>query len=398
MAASPIEEVDEDESTTAQRNLEEDFERVNAEATREQKKTRGSVDHHHQEPVGHNSDDDDDLDPPPEMTAEQRANYDLMRRAMRDESKVWNKKIKAKMEAQNARISRCEEAQARSEERLKEVEGRTKKEVTSVAQHLGAELSKQKTETDQRIEAIEKRMQELMEQQQQQKAAGAWGAWRGTGGSRSTGDGEWQPTSIVIFACLWKEKDGPKAVGRQWITTFLERAQEKLIEEHGESYKDVFGKWRLQHAKSYKVEVALKDPDMVWEMRSILAKMIEGATDLALRGPKGDAVRIGVERTREEKARFKWLAALETVLQGSLTQMVSQKRRVLPNGVSVADVVKSDGRTFNIMVVGDNESETVAAHVGKDLTIQEVDEELLQAIGITRDAMTTQLRQAVGGR
>ena len=113
---------------------------------------------------------------------------------------------------------------------------------------------------------------------------------------------------------------------------------------------------------------------------------------------KGDAVRIGVERSREEKARFKWLSALEGVLQGSLTQLVSPKRRSLPAGTSVGDVVKSDGRTFNILVVGENESETVAAHVGKDLTIQEVDEELLQAIGITRDAMITQLRQAVGGR
>ena len=137
---------------------------------------------------------------------------------------------------------------------------------------------------------------------------------------------------------------------------------------------------------------------MVWELRSVLAKLIEGTTDLALRGPKGDAVRIGVERSREEKARFKWLSALEGVLQGSLTQLVSQKGRSLPAGTSVGDVVKSDGRTFNIMLVGDDESETVAAHVGKDLTIQEVDEELLQAIGITRDALITQLRQAVGGR
>ena len=137
---------------------------------------------------------------------------------------------------------------------------------------------------------------------------------------------------------------------------------------------------------------------MVWELRSVLAKLIEGTKDVALRGPQGDAVRIGVERSREEKARFKWLAALEGVLQGSLTQLVSQKRRSLPAGTSVGDVVKSDGRTFNIMVVGDDESETVAAHVGKDLTVQEVDEELLQAIGITKDGMITQLRQAVGGR
>ena len=50
------------------------------------------------------------------------------------------------------------------------------------------------------------------------------------------------------------------------------------------------------------------------------------------------------------------------------------------------------------MVVGENESETVVAHVGKDLTVQEVDEELLQAIGTTKDAMITQLRQAVSGR
>ena len=193
-------------------------------------------------------------------------------------------------------------------------------------------------------------------------------------------------------------RDGAKAVGRQRIITFLNKAQEALIEEHGESYKEVFGKWRLQHARSYKVEVELKDPDMVWELRSVMAKMIEGTTDLALRGPKGDEVRIGVERSREEKASFKWLAALEGVLQGSLTQMISQKRRSLPTGQSVADVVKSDGRTFNIMVVGENESETVAAHVGKDLTVQEVDEELLRAIGTTKDAMITQLRQAVSGR
>ena len=76
----------------------------------------------------------------------------------------------------------------------------------------------------------------------------------------------------------------------------------------------------------------------------------------------------------------------------------SENSQAMDNRTSVGDVVKSDGRTFNIMVVGENESETVAAHVGKDLTIQEVDEDLLQAIGITKDAMITQLRQAVSGR
>ena len=64
----------------------------------------------------------------------------------------------------------------------------------------------------------------------------------------------------------------------------------------------------------------------------------------------------------------------------------------------MGDVVKADGRTFNIMAVGENECETVVAHIAKGLTVQEVDEELLQSIGITRDGMTTQLRQAVGSR
>ena len=64
----------------------------------------------------------------------------------------------------------------------------------------------------------------------------------------------------------------------------------------------------------------------------------------------------------------------------------------------MSDVVKSDGRTFNIMAVGENESETVVVYIAKDLTVQEVDEELLQALGMTKEGMITQLRQAVGGR
>ena len=160
-----------------------------------------------------------------------------------------------------------------------------------------------------------------------------------------------------------------------------------LIEEHGESYKEVFGKWRLQHARSYKVEVELKDPDMVWELRSVMAKMIEGTTDLALRGPKGDAVRIGVERSREEKERFKWLAALEGVLQGSLTRKVAEGTRTLPRKQSVGHVLKSDGRSFNIMATEDKGNEVVVVHVDKDQRLQEIVEDLLSALGITKDEL-----------
>ena len=202
----------------------------------------------------------------------------------------------------------------------------------------------------------------------------------------------------MVFACKWSEKEGPKSVGRQWITNFLKAAQEVLVAEHGESYKEVFGKWKLQHVKSYKVEIEVKDSEMAWELRSALAKLIDGTRVEALRGPAGDPVRIGVERSREEKARFKWLAALEGVLQGSLTKLVTNGTRTLPSGKFVSDVVKSDGRTFNIMAVGENESETVIVHVAKDLTLQEVDEEMLQALGISKEEMSSQLRTAVGGR
>ena len=255
-------------------------------------------------------------------------------------------------------------------------------------------MDKRKTETDKRIEAIEKRMHELIAQQDN----GTWSKRKGTGGNRGGGGDEWQPKCIVVFACKWAEKEGPKAVGRTWITNFLRAAQEALVAEHGECYKEVFGKWKLLHMRSYKVEVEVKDPEMVWELRSALAKLIDGTHVEALRGPKGDPVRIGVERSRKEKARFKWLAALEGVLQGSLTRLVTQGTRVLPSGKSVSDVLKSDGRSFNIMAVDENGSEAVVVHIAKDLTMQEVDEEMLQALGMSKEEMSTQLRAAVGGR
>ena len=150
--------------------------------------------------------------------------------------------------------------------------------------------------------------------------------------------------------------------------------------------------------RSYKVEIEVKDLEMVWELRSALAKLIDGTQVEGLRGPKGDAVRIGVERSREEKARFKWLAALEGVLQGSLTRRVTEGTRALPNGQSVSDVLKSDGRSFNIMATEENGNEVVVVRVARDLTLQEIDGELLAALGITQEEMSTQLRAAAGGR
>ena len=95
---------------------------------------------------------------------------------------------------------------------------------------------------------------------------------------------------------------------------------------YGEGYKDIFGTWELLKVKDYKVEVEVKYPERFWEIRSAMAELIDDAEDRELRGPAGDKVRIGVERTTEEKARFKWLAALEKVLRDALQKM-SQKMR-----------------------------------------------------------------------
>ena len=89
---------------------------------------------------------------------------------------------------------------------------------------------------------------------------------------------------------------------------------------------------------------------------------------------------------------------MEGVLQGSLTRLVTQGTRTLPSGKSVSDVLKSDGRSFNIIAVDENGSEAVVVHIAKGLTMQEIDAELMSALGMAQEEMSTQLRTAVGGR
>ena len=65
-----------------------------------------------------------------------------------------------------------------------------------------------------------------------------------TGHARSSGrereHREWQPKFIVIFACTWKAKTGPKAIGRKWIVQFLKASEEKLVDEYCDSFAGVF--------------------------------------------------------------------------------------------------------------------------------------------------------------
>ena len=99
-----------------------------------------------------------------------------------------------------------------------------------------------------------------------------------------------------------------------------------------------------------------------------------------------------------KKVRFKWLAALETVIRNAYQKKIADGAAQLPDGVSLAEAIKADGRSFTVMKREANGGESPVATVEENLTMGEVDEAVLREMGLDRGGLEISWKVAAGAR
>ena len=133
------------------------------------------------------------------------------------------------------------------------------------------------------------------------------------------------------------------------------------------------------------------------------------STDPALLGPRGDPVRVGVERSREEKARFRYLSTLEQVLRNALQGQVDGGKAQLPAEKTVDDMVQTESKSWIVTCVENlredaGEDRRTArqvpiAGIAEDLSVENVHAERLAAwLGLDKPNLEARLRGALTNR
>ena len=69
----------------------------------------------------------------------------------------------------------------------------------------------------------------------------------------------------------------------------------------------------------------------------------------------------------------------------------------LPEGISLEEAIRADGRSFTVLKV-EADGEDLVAGVKEDLTLKDVDEAVLQEMGLDRRSLEAGWRIAAGER
>ena len=90
---------------------------------------------------------------------------------------------------------------------------------------------------------------------------------------------------------------------------------------------------------------------------------------------------------------------LQAASQGEISRVraAAVTSRLLTTGVSLEEAIRADGRTFSVLRV-EKDGEDLVASVKDDLTLKDVDEAVLNELGLNRKSLETGWRIAAGER